>query len=206
MADRALAGLRIAQLIETGGPGGAERIFVHLSRELAAQGAEVTAFIPRREVSWLREELDHAGIDTVEFELDRPISPAFARWLRTELRRRGIQVAHGHEFTFAFYAWWAARRAGAEHLATIHGGRYWAAAMRRRIALRLASGGGDRLVAVSEPLRSMLARDLAIPRTRIHYVPNGVPVDTTGTPTLRSDLGLGEHDLLVLAVGNLYHV
>ena len=206
MTDRPLAGLRVAQLIETGGPGGAERVFVHLSRSLELLGARVTAFIPRREVSWLRDELAAAGVDTVEFTLDKPISPAFARWLGAELTSRGIHLAHGHEFTFAFYAWWAARRARIEHLATIHGGRYWAGALRRRVALRLAAGGGARLVAVSVPLRQALARDLVLRAARVNYIPNGVPVGPSGSPVLRTELRLQPDDRLLLAVGNLYPV
>jgi glycosyltransferase involved in cell wall biosynthesis len=96
---------------------------------------------------------------------------------------------------------------GVGHVTTIHGGRYWAGALRRKILFRLAIGLGGEVAAVSETLRCQLAEDLRLPERRIRYIPNGVPSDLTGNrDALRTELGLSESDRLVVAIGNLYPV
>jgi hypothetical protein len=52
----------------------------------------------------------------------------------------------------AVYGGWAAWRAGIPHVITMHGGRYYASRLRRRVALRAAVALSAATVAVSSPL------------------------------------------------------
>src|SRR5207249_10181162 len=115
-------------------------------------------------------------------------------------------LAHSHEFTMAFYGAWAARRARVPHVITMHGARYYAGRLRRRVALRAAAGLSGGVVAVSQALAGQLARDLWIRSTRITTIPNGVRFDPLAESTVRSELALSPEDHLVVTVGNLYPV
>jgi len=201
-----LRGLRIAHLIETNGPGGAERMLVHLASELQAAGCHNLVIVPEGGEGWLPQQLAGTGVTVETFRLDRPLSPAFARRLTSLLRHHRITLAHSHEFTMAVYGAWAAWRAGIPHVTTMHGGRYYARQLRRRVALRAAFALTGRVVAVSRDLAAHLSRDLWFPASRITTVGNGVRPSRAQQSSAREELGLGPADRLVVAVGNLYPV
>jgi len=201
-----LRGARIAHLIESDGPGGAERILASLATQLQGAGAQSLVILPGDGEGWLTRELAGTGVAIEYFRLDRPVSWTFARWLESTLRRHQITIAHSHEFTMAVYGSWAARGAGIAHLITMHGSRYYAHRLRRRLALRLAIGWSDHVVAVSGQLARHLSRDLWIRSSRIRTIANGVHLAAVQRSSVRSELGLGSADRLVLAIGNLYSV
>jgi glycosyltransferase involved in cell wall biosynthesis len=197
--------LRIAQLIETDGPGGAERVVAQLARTLAAAGNPTVVFVPQRGEGWLAEELRGSGVAIEGFYLDRPLDPGLAARLAEAFRAHRIQLAHSHEFTMSVYGAWGAWGSSIPHVMTMHGGRYHAGQLRRRIALRAASQASQATVAVSDTVARALRRDLWIPRNQVTVVPNGV-APPRGDGTLRAELGLAPHERLLLAVGNLYAV
>src|SRR2546428_1538729 len=205
-AAAGLRGVRFAHLIESDGPGGAERMLVSLATQLQAAGAENLAILPAEGEGWLERELVGTGVAIEYFRLDRPLSRTFARWLESTLRRHQIAIAHSHEFTMAVYGSWTARRAGVGHVITMHGSRYYAHRLRRRLALRLAIGCSDHVVAVSRNLAGHLSRDLWIRSSRIRPIPNALHLAAGSRSAVRTELELGPTDLLIVAIGNLYPV
>lgn len=201
-----ISGVRIAHLIESDGPGGAERMVAALAGDLASRGCPGVAFLPRNGEGWLGRELLTAGVAVEHFNLDRPLSPKCARDLSAAFRDHRIDIAHSHEFAMAVYGSWASRRAGLPHVITMHGGRYFAGQLRRRIAMRLAVVSSGGIYAVSQDLAQALRRDLHLAASRVQVVPNGVRVGVPGPASLREELRLAPGDRLVLAVGNLYPV
>lgn len=206
MTLASLRGLRLAHLIESDGPGGAERMVASLVAELQAAGTMNVVILPAHGEGWLARELRGTGVHVEPFRLDRPVSATFARWLTDTLRRHRVALAHSHEFTMAVYGAWAARRANVPHLFTMHGGRYYAARLRRRIALRLAAELSGSVVAVSTSLRRHLSRDLWMRASRIITVPNGAQTPSGARSALRAELQLANTDQLAVAIGNLYPV
>jgi glycosyltransferase involved in cell wall biosynthesis len=202
----AVTGMRIAHLIESDGPGGAERFLAHMASALQSAGAANVAILPADGEGWLERELQGSGVAIEHFRLDRPASPACARWLEATLRRHRIDVVHSHEFTMAVYGGWACWRTGIPQIVTMHGSLYYADRLRRRVALRAALALRGRTVAVSETLARRLREDLWMPASRVTTIPNGVPCPAPPVPTLREELGLVSADPLLVAVGNLYPV
>ena len=202
----ALRGRTIAQLIESDGPGGAERLLAELAAGLVRRGCRCVAFVPARGEGWLERKLEATGVEVERFHLDRPLSRACAVELAAAFARHGVELAHSHEFSMGVYGAWAARRAGVPHLFTMHGSRYYAQRLRRRLALRLAAFGSGGVVAVSHPLADHLRKDLLLARDRVAVIPNGVPHAEVPAAPIRQELGLGPRDRLILAVGNLYPV
>jgi len=201
-----LRGERFAHLIESDGPGGAERVLVSLATELQDAGSHNVVIVPANGEGWIARELRGTGVQVESFHLDRPFSPAFARSLAETLHRHRVTLAHSHEFTMAVYGAWAARRAGVPHILTMHGSRYYAGRWRRRIALRVAATLSASVVTVSQSLARHLQRDLWLSASRIITIPNGVRHTPVAHSSLRHELHLAATDQLAVAVGNLYPV
>jgi len=205
-ALEAIHGARIAHLIETDMPGGAERMLASLAGALHASGCPGVAFLPRDRHGWLSHELSSVGIPVEYFVLERPFSPKLARELAAAFVRYRIDLAHSHEFEMAVYGAWSARKAGIPHVITMHGGRVYAQRWRRRIALRLAVESTGGAVAVSLKLGEHLRRDLLLSPRLITVIPNGVAPARAIAPTLRNELHIAPEEKLVVSVGSLYPV
>jgi glycosyltransferase involved in cell wall biosynthesis len=199
-------GLRVAHLIESDGPGGAERVVADLASAFQAGGATSVVFLPADGDGWLARQLEGTGVSIEYFRIERPLSPACARSLAAGFRRHRIDIAHSHEFSMAVYGAWASWLAGVPHVITMHGSRYYARELRRRLAMRAAIALSGRTIAVSSPLADHLSRDLHMRRSQIATIMNGVRRPPAATPTLREELGLEPADRLIVSVGNLYPV
>src|SRR6266850_4806539 len=198
--------LSIAQLIESDGPGGAERVVVDLARGFQASGCQSVVFLPADGEGWLARQLQGSGVAIEYFRLDQPVSPACARSLAAAFRRHRVVIAHSHEFSMAVYGALASWLAGVHHIITMHGSRYYARRFQRRAALRAAIALSGGTVAVSTQLAEQMSHDLFVRRSRIAMISNGVrhaPAD--GAP-IRDELRLGAGDRLLVSVGNLYPV
>src|SRR3989442_5963326 len=95
---RDVTGLRIAHVIETDGPGGAERVLAHLSTALQAAGAYNVAFLPADGEGWLARQLEGSGVTIEYFREEGPGSPACARVLGTGVRPHRVLVAPSPEY------------------------------------------------------------------------------------------------------------
>jgi glycosyltransferase involved in cell wall biosynthesis len=208
MANRESPGetLRLAHLIESDGPGGAERVVADLASEFQAEGVTNVVFLPRHGDGWLARQLDGRGVAIEHFQIDRPFSPACARSLAAAFRRHRVDLAHSHEFSMAVYGAWASWLAGVPHVITMHGSRYYAARLRRRLAMRAAIAFSGRTTAVSHPLAAHIREDLHLRRSRIDIVMNGVRSSCAAQSTLRDELRLRPDQQLIVSVGNLYPV
>jgi len=197
---------RVAQLISSDGPGGAERVVVHVATALQSSGVETVVFVPKDGEGWLEKQLAGSGVAVEHFNIERPLSPSSARRLGEAFRRHRIAVAHSHEFAMGVYGAWASWLVGIPHVVTMHGGRYYAERLRRRLALRAAAAVSAQMVAVSTSCLCEISRALGIRRSRIRMIPNGVRFVPPQRVTLRNELGLSSADRLVVALGNLYPV
>jgi L-malate glycosyltransferase len=196
---------RVALMLESDGPGGAETMLLHLAEELRRRGSDVCPVGPHAGCGWLADEFRARGFQPEVFTLRKPLDWSCVRGIEAMLRRRRVDVVHSHEFTMAVYGSVAARRMGLPHVITMHGGTGFADRWRRRAALRWAVRS-SRVAAVSEPTRSQLAAALALPESRIEVVPNGIAFQPGQRDRVRAELGLDEDEHLILAVGNLYPV
>jgi glycosyltransferase involved in cell wall biosynthesis len=181
-------------------------MLAYLVTELQAAGCENLVILPADGEGWLAQQLAGTRVAIEYFRLERPISAACARWLAETFRRHRIALAHSHEFTMAVYGAWTSWRHTVPHVVTMHGSRYYAKRLRRRLALRVAFGLSGRVVAVSDSLARHLSHDLWLPRSRITTIANGVRSSPAATSHLHAELSLGPGDRLLLAVGNLYPV
>ena len=195
--------LRIAMMIETDGPGGAEVMLVQLAEELRRRGHVVTPVGPLRGEGWLSGRLRSLGFDRRTFHLRRPLDPVCAIELTRMLRELRIEVVHSHEFTMAVYGCAAARWLGVPHVVTMHGNESVMEVWRRRFALRWSWRNSRAFVAVSDHGRTQMQTRLGLPEDGVRVIPNGVPARPGDRERTRRKLGVDDDEVLILTVGNL---
>src|SRR6266566_237337 len=144
--DLAMTGKRartVLHAIETGGPGGAERMLVHLATGLSPCYRSEAALIRDR---WLGGALRGRGVPVTML---RYTSHGFAMTLRdlvTLIRNRRVAVLHTHEFFMNTLGLMASWLTGVPLVATVHGRNYYSDRARRRIAYRLVGRFAGQLV------------------------------------------------------------
>ena len=196
--------LRVAMMLESDEPGGAEMMVFRLSDELRRRGHTVVPVGPEHGVGWLGDVFRRGGFSPEVFRLRRPIDPGCVRGLVDLFRAHRIDVVHSHEFTMAVYGAAAARLLGLPHIVTMHGGLgHVCKALRRRIALRWALRTSDHAVMVSRATQTQFASDLGISPSRFSVVPNGVSVQKGNAAQVRAEFGIREGECVLLAVGVL---
>jgi L-malate glycosyltransferase len=204
--SEARKGLRIALLLESDGPGGAERMLILLAEAMRRRGHHVIPVGPAEGTGWLAAQFRVRGFEPEVFRLRHPVDPLCVMGIARLLERHRVDVAHSHEFSMAVYGAAAARMTGVPHLITMHGGVYFGLRRRRRAALRWAVRASNRIVAVSDATREDLRRMLRVPKIEVDVVLNGVPEQGGNREQVRRELGLPDHELMLLTVGNLYRV
>jgi glycosyltransferase involved in cell wall biosynthesis len=198
--------MRVALMLESDGPGGAETMLLVLAQELRALGLEVVPVGPRQGIGWLAEEFRRLGFEPETFHLRGALDPVGALTLARTLRRREVDVIHSHEFTMAVYGGLVARLLRRPHVITMHGGTYFAGAGRRRMALRWAMRHARCTVGVSSDTARRLESLLGLPDATVQVIPNGRRLARGSGSRVRGELGLSEGQPLVVCVGNLYPV
>lgn len=195
--------LRIAMMLESDGPGGAEMMVLRLSEELRRRGHTVLPIGPVRGVGWLGDHFRRVGFRPEVFRLRRPIDPGCVRGLMNLFRENRIEAVHSHEFTMAVYGAAAARLLNLPHVITMHGGLNVGKTLRRRVALRWAMRQSDHTVTVSRATQRQFAKALAVDESLFAVVPNGIPPAVGDAARVRSEFGIDARDCVLLAVGTL---
>lgn len=197
---------RIALLIESDGPGGAESVVLALACEYRSAGHLVFPVVHKGGPGWLTGRLEAAGFSVHQPALRRPLDLTAVLELAQWMRSCGITAVHAHEFTTCVYGSAAAKLTGVPSLLTMHGGTGYTYALRRRVALSIAARLSKCLVGVSADTADTLARSLWLRRDRVQVVLNGVKPREGDRKRGRLALGLRDEERLLLAVGNLYSV
>jgi len=196
-------GFRIAMMIESDGPGGAEMMLFRLSEELRRRGHVIVPVGPQKGTGWMGDMFRSAGFAPETFWLKRPVDLSCVGRFAQLFRRHSIDIVHSHEFTMGVYGSAAARLVGIPHVLTMHGGLTVTKALRRRVALRWAIRQSGHAVAVSNATREDFANDLGIKTSAFAVVHNGVPARTGNAEQVRREFGCTESETVILAVGNL---
>jgi len=201
-----LAARAVLHLIETGGPGGAERMMVHLAAGLGPEYRSEAALIRD---SWLGTALRERGVPVTMLRDGHHGSLGTLQDLLRIIRETRVAILHSHEFFMNTLGLVASGMTGVPLVATVHGRNYYADRFRRRAAYRLVARLA-RMVAVSEDVRLFLADRIGISHSRITVIPNGVPLNHAPcdkrTSALRESLDLHQRNHVVGVVGSLYPV
>jgi glycosyltransferase involved in cell wall biosynthesis len=202
---RALARPTVLQLIDTGGPGGAETIFAQLVSGLEGSGWDVVPVVPERD--WLFEALSRSGRSPVELASERSFDLRYLYRLARLAGRERADLIHAHLLGTSVYGSLVGRLVGLPVVCTFHGrpdspaGNRFAAAKLWCIDRR-----ANRLTFVSRSLRDYFLGQNRVIRAPLHVIYNGIDVsafrDADGA-AFRHELGIQAGDIMVGAVGNV---
>lgn len=195
----------ILHLIDTGGPGGAETVFLRLVRGAAERGCRSIACVPERD--WLHRRLVEQGEEVRVVPSSGSFDLAYLARILGMARRHGVDLMHTHLLTSSVYGSVAARLLRIPVICTFHGQvDITSADPLLGLKFRILSRAADRVVFVSESLRRHYLEHTPIGREVSAVIHNGIDRDRYGDSSrreVRAELGVGEDEVLVGAVGNL---
>jgi glycosyltransferase involved in cell wall biosynthesis len=198
---------RVLQLIETGGPGGAERMLLDLSRHLGT-GYDVEVGLLKS--GWLESQVLALGLACPAIRPHGAGDLGIVAGLLKVVSARRISLMHAHEFYMAAVGAAVARLTGIPLVVTVHGKGYYPDKRRRRFLYRLIAAQASRMVTVSRDLAEFFCRRTGTPASHVEVVYNGIDVESlAGVPRDRGclgEIGIPPDAPVVGAVGNLYPV
>ena len=198
----------ILHLIETSGPGGAERMLISLVESLPKH--EYRSLICLLKEGWLNDELRRRGFETVIIPQPRSVDVNWLWAVWNMVRARRVDLMHSHEFAMNTYGGLISLITGIPQIATVHGKNYYYKRWHRRLAYRFVARHG-RMVAVSEDCRRFLSDNVGVPLKNILTIYNGIPTEgyqpsSSIRANIRSALRVISDQPVIGTVGNLYPV
>jgi glycosyltransferase involved in cell wall biosynthesis len=183
--------------IETGGPGGAERVVLELAK--ASRTIDVEPIVLTCREGWLTENLDAEKIERVRISSERSLDFGLPFRIAKEIKSYHADILHSHLLDSNFYGAFAAKIAGVPHLATEHGDVHHVQKKKYiHLKMRMLALCRSRFSAVSRFTADALEK-LGIASERITVVSNPISLpDETNVDVrrkLRAELGvIGESD------------
>lgn len=204
--------IRVVALVDRLAAGGAERVACELAAgldptrfERAICAGRWPATVAAPQGAERAEQLRADGVEVIE--VHRTGKADLWRWgpLVEHLRRRRVDVLHGHMLGSSLWAGVLGRLAGVPvSIAHEHGwpgGRApFRATLDRLVVGRLCAA----YVAVSDADAGRLVADHGVPSERVVVIPNGIDPPKGDPSGVREALGLGPGNEMVVAVGRLH--
>lgn len=195
----------IVHLIDTGGPGGAETIFLRIATGISKQQWHCVPVVPSDH--WLADELRRAGADPILVSTVGSFDIRYLWRLIRLLRKYRADLVHTHLLTSSVYGSVAARLLGVPHIATFHGAAdLGPRGFRRDVKLRVLFGGPSQVVFVSESLRRTVTAAAGVRSRRTRVIHNGIDssrFEGSVGSEIRSELGIARGATLIGAIGNV---
>jgi glycosyltransferase involved in cell wall biosynthesis len=195
----------VLHLINTGGPGGAETVFLGLIRGLDRDRWRPVPVLPNPE--WLSERLLEVRVEPIFMRSRVPFEISDLRQLASVVRKQDIQLIHSHLFGPSVVGCLLGIAMRVPVVCTMHGeGDLDPGERFRGLKFRLLNRAAGRVVFVSDPLRRYFLNAGSLRPDLTTVVPNGIDVARfadTRDPSVREEWGIRNEDFLVGAVGNL---
>jgi glycosyltransferase involved in cell wall biosynthesis len=188
--------------------GGAEVLAARLARKNRERYRFVFACLD--ELGELGRQLDREGFPIAVFERRQGFDVRCVLRLASFFRQHDVELIHAHQYTPFFYAALARNLAGGTPILFTEHGRFFPDYRRpkRVFANKFLLRRRDRVVAVGEAVKQALIDNEGIAAERIRVIYNGVDPseftsETVDRQQVRSSLGLGADDFVVIQVARL---
>lgn len=197
----------VLYLLETGGPGGAERMLLDLAQHVGPDWQPVVGVMKS---GWLRANATSAGIPCVMLGGDGLGDAGVLGSLLEAIETHEVAVVHAHEFYMGVIGAAVSLATGVPLVVTIHGKHYYPDRGRRRTICRLVARQAAALVTVSQDLRRFFCQTTGTPLDRVGVIYNGIalrsPAHQERNVGLLDSAGIPRSARIVGTVGNLYPV
>lgn len=195
----------VLHLIDTGGPGGAETIFLNLVEGMPTRGWRSVAVVPTRD--WLAQTLEARGITPILVPTDRAFDVPYLARVAALARGHDVDVIQAHLLTSSVYGSLAGRLTRRPVVCTFHGHADVAPdESLKGLKFRIIDRRSNRVVFVSEALRRAVLARTGIDAGRTRVIPNGIDGASfrpREAGDLRDELGVRSDEILLGAVGNV---
>ena len=195
----------VLHIIDTGGPGGAETVFLQTATSLDPARFRSTAVVGGH--GWLAEQIGERAAAPFVVPAKGSFNVRYLLQLSRIAREVKAQVIVAHLYGSAVYAGLLGKMLSIPVVSILHG-QTDVPSTERFAGLKsaLVRSGSRRVVFVSERLREHLEPRLRIAPPQAVVIPNGVDT-TTFQPSrdtrLRAELRLSDETLLIGAIGNV---
>ena len=197
--------IRVLNLIDTGGPGGAETVFLHTSTRLNARDFLVLPVISRD--GWLAQQVRSAGWQPFIVPSKGSFNLRYLWQLWRLSREQHVDVILAHLYGSAVYACLLGWLTALPVVVVLHGQTDIAARSRMAwLKAAVVRQVAKRVIFVSPRLRTDLQALLPVTDAQARLIPNGVDLARfTRFPdaSLRAELELPANALLIGAIGNI---
>jgi len=197
--------ISVVHLIDTGGPGGAETVFLHCATRLDPTRFACTAVIDND--NWLAGALRARGHEPRIESARGSFNLGYLRRIAAIARRVKADVICAHLYGSAVYASALGMVTGIPVISVFHGGADIAAHDRfTSLKAAIIRRGSRRVVFVSRSLRDELRSVLKIPDSRSTIIANGIDTEAFRPgrdDSIRRALDLPADAILVGGIGNI---
>lgn len=191
-------------MIDTGGIGGAETVYLNLICGLDHKRWRHVAVVPTH--GWLFDRLKDAGIQPIVISERNSVDVVFFARLFALIRRLRVDIIHGHLFGSAVRAALLSRVSRVPAIGTLHGTIDLPPGERfRRLKVSAINHGLKRIVFVSELLRRSFLTVVPLRHDLATVIENGInpkPVSRRDGDGFRGELGILPDEFVVGTVGN----
>jgi glycosyltransferase involved in cell wall biosynthesis len=195
----------ILHVIDTGGPGGAETVFLNCSTRLDLNKFASTAVVGSD--NWLAQRLRENGLEPIIAPAHGSFNFRYFLHIASIARKTNVDLIAAHLYGSAIYASAVGTICSIPVVSVFHGAHDVTPGSRfNSIKASIVRNGSKKVVFVSQNLRDELTGILRIPSSRSLVIPNGV--DTTVFRPGRDDsvrklLRLPPDAILVGSIGNV---
>lgn len=198
----------ILHLIETSGPGGAEKMLISLVEHLNKEKYKSTICLLKD--GWLNSKLKERGLETIIIPQNRSLDFMWLLQLIKVLKERDIHLMHAHEFAMNTYGSLTSLITKIPIVTTVHGKNYYHEKWRRRWAYRFASRQ-SKMVVVSENIKKFLINNVGIKNGDLLTIYNGTNINLHQAKNelrdrIKMELRIDKDQPVIGTVGNLYPV
>lgn len=197
--------ISVLHVIDTGGPGGAETVFLQTATRLDPARFQPTAVVGG--TGWLQKQLEESGLPPCIVPAKGSFNVRYLSMLLRLARQHGSNVIVAHLYGSSVYASLAGTLLSVPVVSVLHGQSDVPDAERfSSLKAALVRRGSRKVIFVSERLADHLRPRFGLPASQCAVIPNGV--DTTifrpaRDRSLRIELGLSADTVLLGAIGNI---
>lgn len=197
--------ISVMHVIDTGGPGGAETVFLQLATSL--DPSRFRSVVVVGDKGWLPEQVEKRSLVPNILSARGSFKIGYLLALRRLVRRRKIDLIVAHLYGSAIYTSLLGRIMRVPVVSVLHGQSDVANSDRLApIRSAIVRYGSRKVVFVSEHLKDHLAPRLRLAESQCVVITNGVDVEVfrpCPDRSLRTELALADDVILVGAIGNV---
>jgi len=197
--------IRVLNVIDTGGPGGAETVFLDAATRLDPARFESTAVVGGD--GWLAAQLRRREVTPHIVSAKGAFNVRYLLALRRLARRNGIDVILAHLYGSAIYASMVGSLLSIPVVSVLHGHTDVPGSERfSSLKGAIIRQGSSKVVFVSERLEQHLRSRLGLTTTQCAVISNGVDTGIFAPAkdrSLRAEIGISDDTALIGAIGNV---